>query len=427
MSHTPRLAARLLLTLLPFTVLAQGDAPAQASAQADNKGVHFEDNLSWTAIKARAKAENKYIFMDCYTTWCGPCKYMAKTIFPQEETGAFFNDKFICVGVQLDTTAKDDDRVKSWYADGHNIAEDFDVRAYPTYLIFSPDGKPLHRLVGSSPTAKEFITHMQSTFDTTQQYYTQLQQYRDGRRDTAFLRRVAKMCAGVYDLKTGREVADAYLATQTDPYSHGALEMTLQYTQSTKDKGFAVLAGHPYKVDAVMGNGVAEQAMFATFYRSTIYPAIRKAGSGAPDWKAIRKTIAADYPAVAEEMTEKGELVYYQQKKDWPHFQTSVMKYMKTYGAHASAGDLNDFAWTVFENCPDMTCVSEALDWSKRSFDGKPNAMFMDTYANILYKMGKKDEAIAWEQKAIDLADDASKAQLQPNLDKMKKGEKTWN
>ena len=74
-----------------------------------------------------------------------------------------------------------------------------------------------------------------------------------------------------------------------------------------------------------------------------------------------------------------------------------------------------------------MTCVSEALDWSKRSFDGKPNAMFMDTYANILYKMGKKEEAIAWEQKAVDLADDATKAQLQPSLEKMKKGEKTWN
>ncbi len=50
-----------------------------------------------------------------------------------------------------------------------------------------------------------------------------------------------------------------------------------------------------------------------------------------------------------------------------------------------------------------MTCVAGALDWSKRSFQDKPNPMYMDTYANILYKMGKKDEAIAWEQKASDL------------------------
>jgi thiol-disulfide isomerase/thioredoxin len=420
--NTRSLTTRLLFIMLPFAAMAQGDKAVQ-----DNKGLHFEDGLSWTAIQARAKAENKYIFMDCYTTWCGPCKYMSTIIFPQEETGTFFNDKFISVGVQMDTTAKDNDRVKSWYADGHAIAGEYDIRAYPTYLIFSPDGRPLHRLVGSSATAKEFITQMQSTFDTTKQYYTQLQQFREGRRDSAFLRRVALMCGKVYDLKTGGEVADAYQATQSDPFSPGALEVMLQYTDNAKDKGFAVLVEHPGKVDAALGNGKAEAAMFLIFYRYIISPAIRKAGSGSPDWKAIHKAIAADFPSVADEMTDRGELVYFQQKKDWPHFQTSVVKYMKKYSGHAAADDLNDFAWTVFQNCPDMTCVSEALDWSKRSFEGKPNAMYMDTYANILYKMGKKDDAIAWEQKAIDMSDDATKATLQPTLEKMKKGEKTWN
>ena len=25
----------------------------------------------------QAKVENKYVFIDCYTSWCGPCKMMA--------------------------------------------------------------------------------------------------------------------------------------------------------------------------------------------------------------------------------------------------------------------------------------------------------------------------------------------------------------
>jgi thiol-disulfide isomerase/thioredoxin len=421
---------RLLCTLLAFVGLAVAQplaSSAQTTAPSSDKGVKFEDNLSWSAIRAKAKAENKYIFMDCFTTWCGPCKYMARTIFPQEETGAFFNDKFISVGVQLDTTAKDDDRVKSWYADAHAIAAEYAVRAYPTYLIFSPDGRPLHRLIGSSATAKEFITGMQTTFDTTKQYYTQLKQFRDGRRDSAFLRRMAGMSADVYDLDNGKQVADAYFATQEDPYSHAVLELTLQYTQSTKDKGFAVLLAHPDKVDAVMGNGMAEQRIFSLLQREYVVPAIRKAGPGGPDWKAIQKSLATNYPDLAEEVTAKSEVLYYQQKNDWKHFQSSVVAYMNKYGATATANELNSFAWTVFQNCPDMTCVSQALDWSKRSFEGHPNAEFMDTYANILYKLGKKDDAIAWEQKAIDMADEATKASLQPNLEKMKKGEKTWN
>ncbi|HEX8677598.1 MAG TPA: hypothetical protein VF700_10285 [Segetibacter sp.] len=97
---------------------------------------------------------------------------------------------------------------------------------------------------------------------------------------------------------------------------------------------------------------------------------------------------------------------------------------MKDYGDKVSAGELNNFAWAVFENCKDMTCVKEALEWSKKSFKDNNNPMFIDTYANILYKLGNKEEAIKWEEKALALAKN-DKA-IQETLDKMKKGEKTW-
>jgi thiol-disulfide isomerase/thioredoxin len=71
-----------LFMLLPF--LAQAQAPGQVDT-----GVQFEHNLSWTAIQAKAKAENKYIFMDCFTTWCGPCRFMSTKIFPQKESGDY--------------------------------------------------------------------------------------------------------------------------------------------------------------------------------------------------------------------------------------------------------------------------------------------------------------------------------------------------
>jgi thiol-disulfide isomerase/thioredoxin len=74
----------LLFMLLPILATAQTDT-----------GVQFEHNLNWAAIQAKAKAENKYIFMDCFTTWCGPCRYMSAKIFPQKESGDFMNDKFV--------------------------------------------------------------------------------------------------------------------------------------------------------------------------------------------------------------------------------------------------------------------------------------------------------------------------------------------
>ncbi|WP_431294700.1 hypothetical protein [Pedobacter sp. P26] len=97
---------------------------------------------------------------------------------------------------------------------------------------------------------------------------------------------------------------------------------------------------------------------------------------------------------------------------------------MKKYGTEVRADMLNSFAWTVFENCKDANCITEALSWSKRSVDETQSKepAYLDTYANLLYKLGKKDQAIAMQQKAVDLVTAENKAQYQVTLEKMKKG-----
>jgi len=399
----------LLLSLIPFLACAQG--------------VHFEDSLSWAAIRAKAKAENKYIFMDCYTTWCGPCKYMATQIFPQKESGDYFNDKFISVSVQLDTTKADNDIVRAWYTDGHDIATKYGVRAYPTYLIFAPDGSPLHRIVGSRRTAQNFITDLGSTFDSTRQYYTLLGQFQQGRRDSGFLRRLALECTQVYDGENSKTVAAAYLATQTDLMNRDALMLADACTTKITDTYFDLFANHEAEIDKIMGDGMAEAKVRSIFVSNAVN--MSTGNDQQPDWKKVHTMIAGKLPAQADEMTARIKVNYYRSKKDWPDFEKAMVSYMKTYSDHMSIGDLNSIAWAVFQGCPDMTCVSDILNWSKGLKTADP--AFMDTYANVLYKLGKKDEAIALETKAVSLTPDAEKGDLQSTLDKMKKGEKTWD
>lgn len=403
----------VLFCCLPFLLQAQED-----------KGVHFERSLSWTAIRAKAKAENKYIFMDCYTTWCGPCKYMSTTIFPQEEAGAYMNDKFISVGVQMDTTAKDADNVKAWYADSHDIAVKYGVRAYPTYLIFSPDGQPVHRMVGSRLNARQFITDIADAFDSTRQYYTLLGQFENGRRDSAFLHHMALSCEDVYDLLDLKVVGAAWLATQTDLYNKDALAVVDALTRKSTDTWFTLYTDHAAEVDKVLGDGKAEGKVRTILLGEGGKMAME--AKKQPDWKKVHRLIAAKLPAQADELTARVKVNFYCGKKDWPDFETAMVAYMKAYGEKMSIGDLNSLAWAVFEGCPDMTCVSDILDWSKRLKEGEDPGV-MDTYANILYKLGKKDEAIALETKAVSMLPDGQKGELQATLDKMKKGEKTWD
>lgn len=401
----------ILSLLLPFTVTAQ------------EKGIHFEHALSWVDVKAKAKAENKYIFMDCFTTWCGPCKYMSTVIFPQGEAGDFFNDKFVNIEVQLDTTAKDNDQVKRWYADAHTIMTQYAINAFPTYLIFAPDGRVLHRIVGGSNTAKMFIDEVQQAFDTTKQYYTRLQQFENGRRDSDFLYQLAMQVYDAYDIPTGKKIMKAYLASQTSLFTPAALKLITTYTTRSTDEYFGFIAEHAAEINQVMGAGMVENKVRSIFLNEGNRLGWAKS---VPDWGDVQKKIAARLPNDADEITVRIKINYFNTKRDWPNFEKAIVSYMKKYSHRMNDGELNSLAWNVFEHCKDMTCVAQILDWSKQLKETKEPA-FLDTYANLLYKLGKKDAAIALEQKALDLSPANDRSGVQSTIDKMKKGEKTWN
>lgn len=405
----------LLIALLPLFALAQ------------EKGIHFEHGSTWAQIQAKAKAENKYIFIDCFTTWCGPCRYMSANIFPLEEVGTFFNSKFVSIKIQLDSTDKDNEEIRSWYKDAADIAKQYKVNVYPTYLFFAPDGSIVHRSVGSSP-AKVFLASAEASLNPDKQYYALLKKYNEGNREATFLKKAALASFDAYDMPMGSKIGNDYLATQSDLLTKDNLDFIYKFTNTSQDKGFTVLLNNPEKADEVLGKNKAEKATMGIIYEEEVYTKLRanRKWVDAPDWEGIQKTVTAKYPKQAAEAIAQGKVTYYQAKNDWPNFQTAILAYMKDYGHKVSENELNSFAWTVFENCPDMMCVKEALEWSKNSFKDNNNPAFIDTYANILYKMGKKDEALKWEEQAVTLASEGEKKNYQETLDKMKKGEKTW-
>ena len=399
----------LIFLLLPFI----------GSAQV--KGTHFEHGLSWQQVKEKAKKENKFLLVDCFTTWCGPCKYMASTIFPQEKVGEFFNKNFVNVKVQFDQTKNDSEEVKSWYANAQTMSKEFKINAYPTFLIFSPQGELVHRIVGGGE-ADEFIARAQMALNPETQYYTLLKKSESGNPTPETLKQLAVSAEAAYDEENSEKFANAYIDTQKDLYTKENLEFIGRYTRSTKSKGFELMLKDPEKTDAILGKGKSNKILSNIILEENIYPALRKPNVNIDSLVAA---VQAKYPKVdINEPTDLIKIQIFQTEKKWNKFQPAVLSYMKKYGTEVTAEMLNSFAWTVFENCKDPDCIAEALSWSKRSVDETQSKepSYLDTYANLLYKLGKKDQAIAMQQKAVDLVAAENKAQYQVTLEKMKKG-----
>ena len=395
-------------------------------AQSDT-GIHFEHGKSWADIKALAKAQNKYILVDAYTTWCGPCKYMTKNIFPQKAVGEFYNAKFINAKFQLDTADNDDAAAKAQYADAAFIAKEYKVMAYPTYLFFSPDGNLVHRELGSSDAAM-FIVKGTNALDPEKQYYSLVKRYEGGENSPEFLKKLAYSAKSAYDEPAAAKYSAAYLASQTDMFSKENVAFIGEFTKKTSDPGFDLMYKNQSKFDAILGKGKTAEQLRKIILQEKIYPKIFRQTASTPDWNAIDMDLTNTYGVLGTEAASQGKIAYLQQKGDWKNFSTEVSAYIKKYNPNFSAEELNAYAWAIFENCDDAACVAMAVNWSKTSVTLTNNPMFIDTYANLLHKNKRTKEAITWESKAVKLANDAGEdaSDYEKNLNKMKRGEKTW-
>jgi thioredoxin-related protein len=396
--------------------------------QAQEVGMNFEHNTTWENVLAKAKKENKYIFVDCYTTWCGPCKVMSKDIFPKEAVGKFYNQNFINLKIQMDVTNGDDDDVKSWYASAKDIEKKYKINAYPTYLIFSPQGEIVHRLVGSMDEDK-FIENGKIAINPETQYYTLKKQYEAHKNNPTYLLKMLNAALDAYETDFSKELSKTYFATQKDMYTKENLVLITKTLESTNDAGFKVLAKNPAKVDQILGKkGLANSIMKQTLMNDIVYPLLSSKNTTAINWKDVEKKIKAKAPSLTNEVLLSSKIMYAQRKKNWVEFSSLATNYMKTYGTDMSSNEINSLAWTIFENCNDMACITATLDYSKKTFAENNNPMYIDTYANLLHKAGKTEQAIIWQTKAIELVKKSGEDSLEyeATLDKMKKGEKTW-
>jgi len=97
---------------------------------------------------AAAKAEEKVVMIDFFTTWCAPCKQLDETTWKDAGVVAWLDEN--AVALKLDAEIEVD------------LAKRHEVIAYPTILFLGPDGQELERLLGYR-TAEVFLKEAADT------------------------------------------------------------------------------------------------------------------------------------------------------------------------------------------------------------------------------------------------------------------------
>lgn len=173
--------------------IGYGEAALKAA-----EGIVFEHG-TWQEALNKAKAENKLIFMDCYTSWCGPCKIMAKDVFTDPDVAKFFNEHFVNVKFDMEK------------GEGVTLKEKYSVHAYPTLNFINAQDELQHCIVGSMEV-EDFLKEAQKAIDG-KGLIALTKEYEAGNREPEFVISYLKALGDAYKSEDAEKVCLAYFAT----------------------------------------------------------------------------------------------------------------------------------------------------------------------------------------------------------------------
>jgi thioredoxin len=111
---------KMFYRLAVLAIFLLPSVPSQSNDE--REGINFFEG-TWQETLQRSATENKLIFLDISTSWCGWCKKMKQNTYSDKKVAAYFNAHFI--NVELDGE----------HSEGRRLAHKFGVSGYPSIYI----------------------------------------------------------------------------------------------------------------------------------------------------------------------------------------------------------------------------------------------------------------------------------------------------
>lgn len=444
----------------------------------DDKGIQWSKDPSWQAVKDRAKAENKYIFVDVFATWCGPCKRMEKEVYTNDSVGDFFNKNFIAVKLQTDQTANDDVYVKSWYNDAESILNDYAIDAFPSFIFFSPEGAVVDMNQGfKNKDELLYLAKATTSIKETnpyKEYWQLVQDYKQGIKNYEKMPSMIPVAFKFRQEKFAMELMENHwnYISKIKPEERFKKENILlwgnYFILRSEGPRFQFFFKNAKKIDEVAGKGYAarvidktiEAEIIDSFFRmqkgeTTIITGervpnkevmfmwlpIRRDGKIEPDyqeanWKQLKRMLAKKYnKETVERNLLRAKLRWYEQHQNKGAYVQCKYEQLRKFTPdfeHINIWAVNNDGYVAYKYSTDKKLLNAFIQWlDELGIQKKDNPSIFDTYAKLLYKAGRTQEAIKNAEKALSLAimtkekyhQEAS--EYKTVLEQMKRGEPT--
>ncbi|MFM9948506.1 MAG: thioredoxin family protein [Saprospiraceae bacterium] len=364
---------------------------------------------TWAEALEEAKKQDRIIFVDAYAVWCGPCKMMAQNVFPDEKVGAFYNRNFINLKLDMEK------------GEGLEFRKTYPVAAFPTLFYIDADGKVVQQVRGAKDV-NGFLDLGQKVMAKADRSGQYAAEYEKGSRDPELVLKYVQALnkAG----KPSLQISNEYLRGQKDLTTPQNLNFILEAAVVADSKVFDLLIEHRAKI-AKLNSEAAVKTRILQACEATVLKAIEFRN---------RELLAEAIGKMKKNYAEKGVAFSAKAEMDYSLQAGEVKEYLaavKTYTGQAPGNqpdELAKVALTITNNFhSDEKAMKQAENYAKQAAEaGAGNYEHYFTYANILAKNGKKEEAIKAAEKSLELAQVkgvAASRMVQTFIERLKAGD----
>lgn len=216
------------------------------------------------------------------------------------------------------------------------------------------------------------------------------------------------------------------------------LDQIRAHTKSSTDKLFDFFYKNRDKINALQGQKrYAEGMIDYVIAHEEVQPALDPLikvdvlPAGKPDWEKLHGQIVAKYNReFADRIILDTKANFYGIRKDSILYPKYAMQRIERDGVDTTnvfgTMAVNNLVFNYilrFDN--DTAHLLKALHWMEMLRRANPRQMaYVDTYANLLYKLGRKEEALYWQERAFN--QNPKDKEVREAYEKMQKGLPTW-
>lgn len=359
------------------------------------EAIQFQD-LPFKDLIAKAKKDNKLIFLDAYTSWCGPCKMMEKNIFTQKSVGDYYNSSFVNARFDMEK------------GEGREIAMKYGVRSYPTYLFLNGDGELVSQNSGYME-GDMFVSMAKEINSPNNKKGSLKERFAKGEKDPEFLINIMKLNSSS-DFDFARKASERYFETKkkTDELSKDDIGFLLFFLKSTEEPNYKVFVSKKTDIIKFLPEDTYKQFDNQLILSKVVEQSIDDKNKRINEeyFMKTAEPLVGKYDA--EVKLNQTKLSYYEQNANFPEYEKAALEYYKNSDSF-EPNELLKAAWVFSEHIKTPSSLKKGLEWAEKSVMRGETSENTYILARLYFLTGNNEMAKTYAEMSKTIASQSQK------------------